>query len=64
MPLTEAEVQKLGIEKKSVEVEAEQKKTNEVLARLEIENEKISGEKKIVEEATAEAQEASAQAEK
>ena len=57
-------VLKEKIEKKSVEVEAEQKKTNEVLARLEIENEKISGEKKIVEEATAEAQEASAQAEK
>ena len=56
-------VLKEKIEKKSVEVEAEQKKTNEVLAVLEVENEKISGEKKIVEEATAEAQAASAQAE-
>ena len=55
---------KKEIEAKSVIVEEEKKNTSEVLARLEVENEKISGEKAIVEKATEEAIEASAQAEK
>ena len=55
---------KKEIEAKSVIVEEEQKNTSEVLARLEVENEKISGEKEIVEKATAEAIAASEQAAK
>ena len=55
---------KKEIEEKSVIVEEEKKNTSEVLARLEVENEKISGEKAVVEQATNEAIEASAQAAK
>ena len=55
---------KKEIEAKSVVVEEEKKNTSEVLARLEVENEKISGEKAVVEKATTEAIEASEQAAK
>ena len=55
---------KKEIEAKTVIVEEEKKNTSEVLARLEVENKKISGEKEIVEKATNEAIEASAQAAK
>ena len=52
------------IEAKSVIIEEERKNISEVLERLQIENEKISGEKEIVEKATDEAIEASAEAAK
>ena len=55
---------KKEIEAKTVIVEEEKKNTSEVLARLEVENKKISGEKEIVEKATNEAIEASEQAAK
>ena len=50
------------IEEKSVEVEEQKKETNEILAVLEVENEKIAGEKAIVEVAADEAARKSAQA--